>query len=199
MDMLDTLGNLAEIVGTIIVIASLVFVGMEMRHNTKQLVTTQLGNILEIEIGSMQMHQQLTLEIARDKELADIVIKGSVDITSLDINELTRFSVLMGGVMSMAQVGYLHYLEGHQNEEIWQSQSASLMSLLARPGTISWWQMTRNNYAAPFREWIDGLLGLGPLAPPGLPPDHPGQVQTAVKDTLADTEVSNSEDQEKTG
>jgi len=179
--MLDTLSNIAEIVGTLIVIGSLVFVGLEMRHNTKQLGINQLGNMLEIEIGSMQMHQQLTLQIAGDRELTDIVIKGSSDLTSLDLNELTRFSILMGGVLSMAQVGYLHFLEGHQNEEIWQSQAASMMTLLDRPGGTMWWSMTRNNYSVPFREWIDGLVGLGPIKSPGLPPDHPGKVQTAVR------------------
>lgn len=178
---LETLSNIAEIIAAVLVIGSLIFVGIQLKQNTQQLKINQLSNTLVLEVGGAQMHQAFTLQIANNKDLADLLIKGGSDLGALDTSELARVSIMLGGLLSITQTGYIHFLQGHQTEEIWQSQAASLMTLMARPGAITWWQFTRNNYSESFRAWVDGLLGLGPMQAPGLPPGHPGELQTAVR------------------
>lgn len=178
--MLETLYYISQIIAAVMIFGSLLFVGLQMRQNTDQLKENQLSNLLSIEVATAQMHQNLTLEVADNGELAEILMRGSGDISALDATELVRVSILLGGIMSVTQVGYLHYREGQQNDEIWQSQAASIMTFISRPGGIVWWQFTRNNYAPAYRAWVDGLVGLGPLQPPGLPEGHPGVPQTAV-------------------
>ncbi len=178
--MLEQIYYIAEIIAVGLIFGSLLFVGLQMRQNTEQLKENQMSNLLAIETATAQMHQNLTLQVADNGELAEILMRGSGDLGALDGTELVRVSILLGGIMSVTQVGYLHYQEGQQVDEIWQSQAASIMTFIGRPGGIMWWQFTRNNYAPAFRAWVDGLVGMGPLQPPGLPVDHPGVPQTAV-------------------
>ncbi len=179
--MLETISNIAEIVAAVIVVGSLVFVGIQLNQNTQQLRLNRLSNTLALEISGAQMHQSFTLEVAGNKDLADLLMKGGGDLSTLNASELVRVSILLGGMLSIAQTGYIHYKAGHQTKEIWQSSAASLMTIMARPGAISWWQLTRNNYSEDFRVWVDGLVGLGPMQDPGLPPGHPGELQSAVR------------------
>lgn len=76
--------TIAELTGVTAVVASLIFVGYEIRQNTSQLRTEAARSVTE-------MVNDLNAGIFSDPVLTEIVEKGTQDIETLDKNELAQF------------------------------------------------------------------------------------------------------------
>ena len=76
--------QVAEIVGGAAIIASLVFVGIEVRENTF-VVRAQSDRAID------QQNVALNIVVAENADFAEILVRGEVDRGSLDPAELARF------------------------------------------------------------------------------------------------------------
>jgi len=80
---LDDLGNIGEFVGAIGVIVSFVYLAIQIRQNTRTIRTSNYESVMN---GMREYHAL----IAQDGELADIYMRGSEDLSSLEPREIVR-------------------------------------------------------------------------------------------------------------
>ena len=111
---LQDASNLAQVVGVLAVMASLIFVGIEVRQNSA--------------ITRAQVHQQLSdtftayLETLADH--ADIVATGTdskAGLSRMTDAELLRFSFLMAGLFKIWENAFYQYKSGFLDERAWRS------------------------------------------------------------------------------
>lgn len=87
---LNKLGYLGELNGGIALIASLIFVGLQIRQNTRAL---RLSQYREIHNG---LRESLSTATA-DAKVAEIVLRDIADLSSLDPVERYRFDMVFLG------------------------------------------------------------------------------------------------------
>jgi hypothetical protein len=77
---LETLGNLGEFLSGIVVIASLAYLAVQVRHNTRSLRTENYARALE-RISAMQSR------LSQDSEFSERFSRGLLDPSQLSCNE----------------------------------------------------------------------------------------------------------------
>ena len=74
---LSDLGSIGEFIGSIAVIISLIYVAIQIRDNTRQLVRSELNQ-------AVSLNSTLRMTIGNSGEYATLIVKGSKDLDSLD-------------------------------------------------------------------------------------------------------------------
>ena len=129
---LEDLGNLGDFIGGLAVIATLAYLAVQIRQNTKLLRTS----------GEQTTRSDSTATIAlaaQSPENAAVYHKGLVDPSVLSPEERTHFYLLMGGSFYHLQQGYTAYRGGTQTEDTWDAQWRALQFYATQPGVRTWW------------------------------------------------------------
>mgnify|MGYP007080406306 CR=1 FL=1 len=129
--------------------------------------------LVSIETAGAHLGQNTSIVLASDETLLDVVRRGSHNPDELTLAERGRFSAYMMANVYHIQVGYLGYLGGMSTDERWQSHAGVIAPLVRSVGGRGWWERNRTLFTPRYRAWMDGLAGVGPLMPPGLPDGHP--------------------------
>ena len=104
--------KIAEIFGGIAIIASLIFVGYELRQTTLQL---QLNS----DIDADMMNIGLSIRIAENPELSNLVYRGERQPETLSDEQMARFSIIAMSRMAIWENTHGLYLVGNISEENW--------------------------------------------------------------------------------
>jgi hypothetical protein len=80
--------SVAEIIASIAVVLSLIYVATEVRQNTRAIEGAAFQELLHAAMPSL-------LTIAGDSALAEIIVRGEVDHTTLSSGEMVRFRSLV--------------------------------------------------------------------------------------------------------
>jgi hypothetical protein len=81
---LSQLADLGEFIGGIAVLATLIYLALQLRQNTKQLEQNGVAARLTAYHQANEQSWLAVLAIAQDSELSDIVARGLADPASLD-------------------------------------------------------------------------------------------------------------------
>jgi hypothetical protein len=146
---LDQLANLGEILGAAGVIASLIFVGWQIKSNTR---TTRL-----------QMHEQITHTLLSflNTVLMDpeAFSKGlqSTDENLADLNDAEKmffFGTLLG-FFKHFELMYAQHRQGIMDQESWDAWSEHMRMYFHQPGVQTWWQLRKATFIPDFRDFLD--------------------------------------------
>ena len=149
----------AEIVGGMAVVASLIAVAYELRQSTDQSIL----NTSALEIAT---YQDLTNNISdlnaiviESSELADIFIRSVKDGDSLTENELMRFNTYIINLFRHGDMAYFQYERGAINQERLNSVLALLTSRLDNPIVNYQWESFKkqNVFSAAYTDYVDDL------------------------------------------
>ena len=144
---LQDLGNIGEFVGAIGVIASLVYLAVQIRQNTRSLRAATYQSLAEATAAT-------STHFLSDPELARIVRVGSVGSERLSEDELARFHAFLVIAFRRFDSIFLHYRQGTLPEDAWQAYWHSYQEILANPGVQTWWKRNSRNYTEALRERV---------------------------------------------
>ena len=134
------------------VLGGLVFVGLELRQNTSQLRTEGAHSVTEI-VNS------LNAGVYSDPSLADLIIRGSADLSSLDPVERERFDRFQFSRLNIAE--YMLDLEREGVADLNFSYSeAVIRDFNTRPGLRAFIREYQAGYVGS-EELLELLLGGG--------------------------------------
>ena len=156
MDLMETaqlLGNLGEFAAAFGVIASLIYVGTQVRQNTRTMKSaSRLG------LASMQSHNNYTGAIEGD--LGRIVLEGIADLSSLTPIEKQRWTWWFEGYFHMIEGYYEEYLAGQFDDEVRGQLDGWIGGLMTLDSHQSWWEWERqqNRFTPRFCEYVDELI-----------------------------------------
>lgn len=154
---LETIYYISEIATALAVLASLVFIGIQIRQNTEQTKDTN-------RLARAQMHQQIadgfTDAMSLSMQLEDDVVeklflKGNADLATEA--ELQRFSIMMLGLWKHLENSFYQHKEGFVADAYWESTKNYVRLLLSRPGSRKWWEKRKSVFAIEFTNFVDSL------------------------------------------
>ena len=131
--MLEALGNIGDFVGGLAVIATLVYLALQVRQNS------QLLRNAAQESATAASHLTHGLA-AQSPENAAVFHKGLIDLDSLSPEEQTHFFLLIMNVFMQMDYAYQSHKTGVLSATQWETQWIGVKWYLTRPGVRMWWQ-----------------------------------------------------------
>jgi hypothetical protein len=156
---LEQLSNLAQIVGTVAVVASLIYVAIELRHNTAQLRRGEMN-------AAQQQWQAIRLTLATDRDVARVWTAGRRG-DALDVIDALRFDMLIEDQTWAALQIWDRARRGVIEKTAFDTTTAAYMAqLLTSPGGAPWWQQPKPMFMPGFVAAIDKAIAARPRAVP---------------------------------
>lgn len=140
---------LSELVATIGVIVSLVYVAVQIRQNTRAVRGATAHAVTE--------RQQTELHWSH--EIADIFTKAIETPGELTSSEAWSLSEWLSSAIVMRQNEYRQFRLGLLEGEVWAQSEAVIMMLLSLPWARNWWDVVGRQQVSPdLADHIDELL-----------------------------------------
>jgi len=155
--MLDALGNIGDFVGGIAVIITLIYLAVQIRHNTR---STRLAAMQT----AMLAAQNVGLLPAQNRDLARVVRVGLATPDELDPDESQQLRYFLMSLLRVHEDMFVQHQAGVVDDETWAARSASLRTVFAMPGGRRVWQAS-GAYRDDFKRWMEAELRDAPPAP----------------------------------
>ena len=141
------LSTWAEVVGIVVLILSLVFVGIEIRDNT---AATRLQALLELNVAANEM----SLAITDSGEMAAIQIKGHSNLEQLSDVDRTRYRSWVYGILNVHENAFMFSSGGILDEASHAAWADSLCVLMSKHGVQVMWRSGELVFQEAFNDFI---------------------------------------------
>lgn len=163
-----TLQETAQILGGIGVIASLIYLAIQIRNNARAVRAATYHQVSNTFISNWA-------GLAGDAETLSVMLRGGKDFASLTGHvEQSRYYLNSMATMRRFENAWFQYKVGVLKETDWQAIAYDMDSLFAYPGIRFAWEGIKNRSSVEFRSYVDEVSKRqAAIAPP--PP--PAQLQ----------------------
>ncbi len=142
------LANIGQIIGSLSVIASLIFVGLQIRQNTKATRATAL-----------QMNADYWLNyftLLANKEFNDVYSKGALGRVEMEGGQFGQFFFLCRATFMGCENQHHQYLSGLLDDDAYKGYEATIREQIAAfPGVRAMWQLVKHTYGTEFVKFLD--------------------------------------------
>ena len=128
---LQDLGNMGEFVGAIAVIATLIYLTVQIRQNSRSIGTAAHNAVLAQTFD-------LNLRLAQDSEFSSFLQRGLDG--ELDAQDFARFSSTMIAVIGIMQRIFILYRQSVVDARDLEPAMVFALGILRRPGAKVWWE-----------------------------------------------------------
>jgi hypothetical protein len=146
-----TLQEIVQIIGGIGVIASLIYVAIQIRNNAR---AVRAAAYQQLSVSMSGPWDALFL----NGEACSLVLRGCDDFAVLDRVEKARFRFMVMAFMRRFENAWFQHKIGTLKEGDWQAISADLDSLYSLPGARAAWQLVKNRSNPNFRSYVDMIV-----------------------------------------
>jgi len=159
--MLENLGNIGDFIGGLAVVITLIYLAIQVRHNT---VSVQAATVQ----SAAEANAELMDRFGSDPELLKFYLAGMRDFESLSPDDRVRFASIMGSIMHRAE-GMVDQVErGLLAPETLDAAANRLRTTFMGAGTLAWWERGKHVYPASLQRWVDEeIIGKSPRPPAG--------------------------------
>ena len=150
-------GAIADLVGAIAVVASLVYLSRQVRQNTTAVRTANAAAV-------QSNFQQLARVFYSDRQLGALVLRTmSGDLPENPEDRLAVWAYFFD-MLKTAEVAHRHYLRGDLDADLWEASLAFYRAYFETPGFRAYWRERQAAFVPQFREAMKSWLGSeGPL------------------------------------
>ena len=152
---ISELGSLGELVGSIAVVVTLVYLTTQLRQTTTAIRAA----------ATQALDQSITENIglwASSRENALLMDRGLDSYESLSEEESTHFHMLIAAFFLTMDSSFWSHRNGLLPEELWEREQEVLRAWLQKPGGRIAWDQKRSQVSGPFRRHVESrLLGTG--------------------------------------
>ncbi len=142
---------MAELVGAIGVVATLGYLAVQIRQNTRVIHTS---NFQELQ----RDYSTLANTIAGSPDAAEIFDRGLASFDALSQAEKARFHWMISEPLKGAQTCFQLHRRGLIDQELYTDYMNSFFRLLHAPGVREYWKHGRRWWHEAFQEFIDREL-----------------------------------------
>ena len=144
----DAVSALAEIIGVITVVGSLIFVGFQMRQNTKALN-------MNSNHGIQEAFRDAVCRLAENDTLSSIFHSAISDPESITGIEKYRFALYLQSALQVYADAFYQNRIGTLDAFAWESIDAQMGNFLKVPAVRNYWESSGSNYPKPFVTYIN--------------------------------------------
>jgi len=147
---LEQASFVAQILSALAVIASLIFVGFQLRKTTSAIRAT-----------SSQAHAGLYTDLVRsiidNPEFARAWSIGLTDPNALKEEEWVQFVAYASALFRLYESSRVQWLNGRLDPQHWHTVERQALDFGHLPGLHLAWKLRGHWFSPEFREWFDGL------------------------------------------
>lgn len=147
----EAIAAVSEVAGAVGVIISLVYLAVQIRHNTQEVRAASFNAVTD-------SFNQWNLLIAQDAYVAGLFQRGAGDLGRLEASEEVRFALLMLALFRIHESIYFQSNRGTMERDLRDAENRSVKTLLEMPGVRAWWKVNPYSFTREFRAYIDTLI-----------------------------------------
>ena len=148
---IDALVSVAEIVGGVAVIASLIFVARQMRESNE---SSREANYNQV----MQHNKDMGRLIGSDVEMASLYRRGCANFIVLSSDERLQFGSLMMAMFCDFNQQHTLYNQRRLDQQFWNAIEYNMKYYLDRRGVRDWWRYQPFQFDLNFVKYVDAYL-----------------------------------------
>lgn len=146
----EAVNAIAQLVSSIGVVASLVYLAVQVRHSTR--VTR-----LSAQDAATTALREVTKPFAENPELGRIWRVGLEDLDSLTADEKGRFYHVAFQFLKAMETIHFHYIYGLMEEGIWRGWCNLYVHYLCSPGIEWYWRVRHDLFSDEFQDFVAGI------------------------------------------
>ena len=154
----DAIGAIAELLGAIGVIASLVYLAGQIRHSREQMSENTRNVRIASEHSRAHQRMDQSALLAQTPEINRVFWAGLQEPDSLTPTDYRYFESVFSAYMSPYQAAFNLNREGALLQGEWDGQKAAMEWCVTQPGFARYWQKWRSSHPTDFAEWVDVLV-----------------------------------------
>lgn len=159
---LEAIYYISQIIAVLAILGSLIFVGVQIRQNTKQAKAAAAQSVYENYAGWY-------MYAGEDVERAKVWVKGFKGLDSLSDEENAVFMATFMAQFAYVQSAFYLWQDGSLKDEIWRTMEATLTTVLTNPGGKTFWQRRRFSFTPAFVAHIEANV-INRSLPDGMRP-----------------------------
>lgn len=146
----DAIAAIAELLGAAGVIASLLYLAVQVRQNTRQTrLAAQQATVQELGIALRAQ--------AQNRDWAELLSKGMNNLENLDKVERLQFLSHVGSILRLYESAYLNFEEGNLDLRFWRGFERAIADVIGYSGIRAAIAMRRHHVNEDFAEYLDQL------------------------------------------
>ena len=141
---------IAEIVGAVAVVVSIIYLGYQVGENTNAVRVQTSHALLELQFQHAEWSQNL--------EHVELVLRGTSEPSSLSPAEWKKYGADKTVTFNLWEQAHYGYRHSDLDEEQWASWDRSFASSLCTPGVLLFWQEGQHGWGKPFQSHVNKLV-----------------------------------------
>jgi len=148
------LGALAELIGAIGVIASLIYLATQVRQNAK-------GIRIAAADAAVKSLMDWVTPLVQNPESWDLFWRGCTNLQSLEPNERARWIPMAFVWLKTVESVFIKAQQGSLDPSLWEGWSVILRSFNSHPGILTYFEERRVAFSPGFVAWMDAASSAG--------------------------------------
>lgn len=144
----EAVGALAESLGALAVVISLVYLAYQIRQNTHAMRLAEYDS-------RATAFREIVTNIGRSAESARIFLEGGRDLDALSDVDNVQFVTMMNSAFTTFENFHYKTQQGMVDEQMSESWRNGLHAYLAMPGVHRYWEYQRTMYTKRFQAYVD--------------------------------------------
>ena len=169
-----TLQELAQIGGVVGVIASLIYVAIQIRNNSRATRAATFQQLSSTMASGWLDH-------ARNPEMVDLILRGTNDFESLNRVEKARARFFLMGYARNFENAFFQHKVGTLKNKDWLGISADIHILFSMPGSRIMWPLIKNRSSPEFGHFIDAIVNAANAKQAAIDTAKPDETKPAIK------------------
>lgn len=155
----DAIGSVGEVIGAAGVIASLLYLSIQIRRSDQTARAESLSSVLD------GWRDRAGLQLFVDSDVADLFAKGLTDLDRLDASEKRRFFYLITEHVFQAQQSMQLHQRGLLPDVDYDAWIYYVSSLIRTPGGGQVWPLIASTITPTIRDVLNDFLAANPDTP----------------------------------
>lgn len=152
---LDELALVAQVLGVVLVVPTVLYLAVQIRQNTRQMRDSASHQYLDT-------NKDLNLALIGNKQVASVYRRGAVDFDTLDADEKVQCFFFVGQYYQVFANMFELWSGGTLPDTTWHPIRKHLISMMALPGTRHVWDSwARSGLPSAFVSYVDALPNSG--------------------------------------
>ena len=148
------IASIAEVVGAVAIVVSLIYVGVEVNDSTRA-VRSATANETTTSISLWYNN------IGSDTQVAELFARGMANPESFQPGEQLQFYYLLHSIMLQLQAAYYLSEEGTLDPELSESLTNVIAGVRETSGFREYWAGRQSLFRRTFREYVDDVMEHG--------------------------------------
>ena len=154
----EAIGAVGELLGAILVGATLIYLAFHLRQNTRALTSSPFQAVSSSMGSNMEF-------FAGDPTVSALLLKTQDGLGELTAEERVRVGFVLAMAVRRIETVFVQRSLGFIEARLTEGFERSAVSGFATGGAREWWEATKQAFSDDFASWFDQQLATNPIRP----------------------------------